>query len=63
MKAVSQYTTTGLLISVYDTIMEACNNTGLKKQAISNNLRKRSKSSGGYVWKYVSKNSNIYQCR
>ena len=49
---VIQYDLNGYIVEEWDSILEAANSLGIKQQGIVNNLRGRSKSSGGYAWKY-----------
>jgi group I intron endonuclease len=42
----------GNTISEWDSILEASLSLNIKQQSIVNNLKNRSKSSGGYIWKY-----------
>lgn len=51
-KKIEQYDMSGNYMKTYDSIIEASKELNISKDGISNNLRGRSKSSGGYVWKY-----------
>ena len=51
-KPVEQYTPNGILINTYPSATEAMKQTGIKNDNISQNLRGKSKSAGGFVWKY-----------
>jgi hypothetical protein len=44
----------GKVINRYESIMEASKTTGIKHCSISKNLTGKSKTSGGYVWKYAN---------
>lgn len=52
-KPIVQLTLNGELIQKYNSIKEACNKLGVKRTAIGNCLKKRSKSSHGYLWEYL----------
>lgn len=56
---VLQYDLSDNLISEYKSIIEASEKTGIGFKAISNNLRNRSKKSGGFKWKYKQENKNL----
>ena len=43
----------GEIVSVYDSITDACNHNNVVKTAITNCLRGRSKTSCGYGWTYL----------
>lgn len=49
---VCQFTKYGEYIATYNTIAEAGRMTGIGESAISNALKNRVKTSGGYVWKF-----------
>lgn len=49
---IDQYTREGDYITTYQTIAEASKQTGIGDTSIGNCLRGRSKSAGGYVWKF-----------
>jgi group I intron endonuclease len=49
---VTQYDLKGNTIAEWDSILEASNALNIKQQSIVNNLKNRSKSSGGFIWKY-----------
>lgn len=53
-KAVAQYDMAGNLIAVYDSTAAASREAGCHQGAISNNCIGRSKSAGGFRWKYAS---------
>jgi hypothetical protein len=57
-KPVRQYTLTGELVSEFSSLAEASIKTGINKAAIFNNLSGRSKTSAGFLWKYVQSESN-----
>ncbi len=44
---------TGKVLSIHQSISEAANVTDIGRQSITANLRGRSKTTGGYVWKYA----------
>ena len=44
---------TGKVIEIHPSISEAANVTDIGRQSITANLRGRSKTAGGYVWKYA----------
>ena len=52
-KSVAQYDKNGEFIKKYESITEASNETKIIKKAICNCLRKKSKTSGGYIWRYI----------
>lgn len=57
-KPIAQFTKDGKFVKEYISIIEASRQTGLSHQNISNCLspnQKKSKSAGGYVWKYIDK--------
>ena len=54
-KSVSAYDKTGVYVKSYDSITEAEKELGLGKSSISQALRGKQKTSGGYVWKYNKK--------
>jgi hypothetical protein len=47
-----QYDLEENFIKEWGSILEASNSCNIKKQSIVNNLKNRSKSSGGFIWKY-----------
>jgi group I intron endonuclease len=49
---VTQYDLKGNIVAEWDSILEASNTLNIKQQSIVNNLKNRSKSSGGFIWKY-----------
>jgi len=51
-KAVIQLTKDDVFINKFDSLTEASNQTGISICNISSNLRKVTKTSGGYKWKY-----------
>ena len=51
-KAVLQYDKFENFIQEFSSIKEASNKTNIKRTAIMNNLKNRSKTTGGYIWKY-----------
>lgn len=59
-KAVQQYSVSGELIETYKSTIYASQMTGIGATSITNNLKKRSMTAGGYVWKYASKGKENY---
>lgn len=53
-KAVIQYTKDGEFVCEYKSMTEASNVLGLRLDGICNALSGRTKSCGGYVWKYMT---------
>ena len=51
-KPIEQYTPEGILLNTFPSAMEAMRQTGVKNDNINQNLRGKSKSAGGFVWKY-----------
>lgn len=51
-KPIEQYTTEGTLLNTYPSATEAMKQTGIKNDNISMCLRGKSKSAGGFIWKY-----------
>lgn len=51
-KKILQFTKKGEFIKEFDSVRQAEKQTGIKRDAISNNACGRSKSSCGYIWKY-----------
>lgn len=51
---VCQFSKTGQLLATYPTIKAASDATGIGETSIGNNLRGRSKSAGGFSWKFES---------
>lgn len=51
-KEILQYSVDGELIATYKSTVYASAMTGIKRTAITNNLKGWSKTAGGYVWKY-----------
>lgn len=49
---VTQYDLKGNTVAEWNSILEASNALNIKQQSIVNNLKNRSKSSGGFIWKY-----------
>lgn len=54
-KSVEQYSVDGELIATYQSILYASQMTGIGSTSIINNLKGRSMTAGGYVWKYSSR--------
>ena len=55
-KKVRQYSMDGDLLGVYDSCASAARITGLNRQGINNCALGKTKSSGGYIWKWVDDN-------
>lgn len=53
-RKINQYDLTGNLIASYPSIIAAANALNHNRKAINANLRNRTKSSGGFIWKYVT---------
>ena len=51
-KKVSQYTVDGKLISVYDSVVHAYQETGISRDEISRSALFKKKFAGGFVWRY-----------
>jgi hypothetical protein len=51
-KAVKMFSKSGVLLGVYDSLIEAEKITGVRRNGISEVLNGRQKTSGGYLWKY-----------
>ena len=51
-KPIEQYTPAGILLNTYPSAMEAMRQTGIKNDNINQNLKGKSKSAGGFIWKY-----------
>jgi len=51
-KKVSQYSIEGKFIESFSSIIEAQEKTGIKRRNIGNVLSKKSKTAGGFIWKY-----------
>ena len=51
-KRVSQFSLCGEKLAEYQSIVVASEITGISRTAINNNLKKWSKTAGGYIWKY-----------
>jgi hypothetical protein len=49
---ITQYDLKENIVAEWGSILEASNALNIKKQSIINNLKNRSKSSGGFIWKY-----------
>jgi group I intron endonuclease len=54
-KKINQYSKTEELIKEYPSIKEASRETGIAISNIQHTLRGRSKTAGGYIWKFVDK--------
>jgi len=53
IKKIQQFTKDGILFADYTSIKKASDETGILRTAIINNLSELSKSSGGYIFKYL----------
>jgi group I intron endonuclease len=51
-KPIEQYTPDGILSNIYPSAMEAMRQTGVKNDNIHQNLKNKTKSAGGFIWKY-----------
>jgi group I intron endonuclease len=51
-KPIEQYNLDGTLLNTYPSAMEAMRQTGVKNDNINQNLRGKSRSAGGFIWKY-----------
>jgi len=51
-KPIEQYHPDGTLLNTYSSAMEAMRQTGIKNDNINQNLKGKSKSAGGFIWKY-----------
>jgi hypothetical protein len=52
-RKVEQYTKENVLIATYDSIMEAHDKTLIHRGSIQSNAVGRTKTGGGFIWKYV----------
>lgn len=60
-KKVAQYDLKGNLIKIWNTATEASIFLKLKSSsAITNNIKERSKSAKGFIWKYIKENNNEF---
>lgn len=53
-RSVNQYNIDGTFVETYQTIRNAAIISGINRKAISANLSGRSKTSGGFIWKYTT---------
>jgi group I intron endonuclease len=61
-RKVLQYTLDNILIELFDSISIAGIKTGISRQNIQQNLSGRSKTSGGFIWKYAEpKDSSLVE--
>lgn len=51
-KPILQLSRDGSIVKNWQSINEACEFTGILGSSISNNLKKRSKTAGGFIWVY-----------
>ncbi len=51
-KPIEQFDLNGTLINIFPSAMEAMRQTGVKNDNINQNLKGKSKSAGGFIWKY-----------
>ena len=54
-RKVIQYSKDGIQLALFDSIISASNNTGIGRCSIQSNMSGRTKSAGGFIWKYVEK--------
>lgn len=54
-KCIAQYSTSGEFIAAYETAREAQKVTGISFKMISNCVRGKCKTGGGFIWKYYDK--------
>lgn len=54
IKPVAQYTLDGELVAVYKNQVEAANATGISRYSISDVLRDRTFTAGGYIWRFCN---------
>ena len=52
-KKVKQYSKEGVFIKIWSSGMQVSRETNISQQSISNNLTGKSRSAGGYIWKYA----------
>lgn len=52
-KPIQQYSIDGELLATYKSTVYATQITGIKSTCITNNLKGKSRTAGGYVWKYL----------
>lgn len=57
-KRVAQYSLQGDLIAIYESVTQASTVTGIGRSAIGQCCNKKSKTSGGYIWKYADEVEN-----
>lgn len=50
---VSQFTKEDIFVKSYDSIVEASIDTNISRSGIQNNIKGRTKSAGGFIWKYA----------
>lgn len=53
-KKVLQYTTENIFLKEYPCIAEAARQTSITRRNIQNNVTNRSKTAGGFIWKYAN---------
>ena len=51
-RKIIQYTLTGEILNEFNSITEGAKQTGIGRRAIQANVSDRTKSSGGFIWKY-----------
>ena len=54
-RKVIQYSNDGVYIASFDSIAIASKTIGIERRSIQANTSGRSKSSGGFIWKYAEK--------
>lgn len=57
-KKVLQYSLENVLLETFDSIILASKTTGVGRRSIQANMAGRSKTSGGFIWKYAEKYPN-----
>ena len=53
-KSVVQYDLSGNIIAMYDSISDAARATDINRKCINDCCNKKIKTSGGYIWKFLS---------
>lgn len=55
---IQQYTLEGVYVKTWNSVKEACEELNLSRTSMGNCLNNRSKSCGGYLWKYFNNSSD-----
>lgn len=55
-KKVLQYSKDNIFIAIFDSIILASEHSGIGRRSIQSNMAGRSKTSGGFIWKYADNN-------